>query len=82
MTDEDMNLNVQARKIFLFKEGIPWVKNEGNEGSDISIGCFIGAEVCELFVSCIFQQLSQFFEHQSVGLYRDDGRAILKNLTI
>ena len=67
MTDEDMNLNMQARKIFLFKEGIPWVKNEGNEGSDISIGCFIGAEVCELFVSYIFQQLSQFLNTSQLG---------------
>ena len=67
MTDEDMNLNMQARKIFLFKEGIPWVKNEGNEGSDILIGCFIGAEVCELFVSYIFQQLSQFLNTSQLG---------------
>ena len=42
---------------------------------------FDGAEVCELVGSYILQQLSQLFKHHSVGLYRDDGIAILKGLS-
>ena len=42
---------------------------------------FNDAEVCELVSSYILQQLSQLFEHHSVGLYRDDGTAILKGLS-
>ena len=43
---------------------------------------FDGAEVCELFGSYILQQLSQLFEHHQVGLYRDDGLAILKGYQV
>ena len=45
------------------------------------MGCFDGAEVCELVGSYILQQLSQLFEHHSVGLYSEDGLAILKGLS-
>ena len=71
ISDEDVNLIMQARKILLFKECIPWVKKERNEDF-----------VCELVGSYIFQQLSQLFEHHSAGLYRDDGLAILKSLSV
>ena len=71
---------MQARKTLLFNEVIPWVKKEGNQDFDVPMGCFDDAEVCELVGSCILQQLSQLFEHHSVGLYRDDGLAILKGL--
>ena len=72
---------MQARKTLLFNESIPWVQNEGNEDFDVSMGCFSGAEVCELVGSYILQQLSQHFEHHSAGLYRYDGLAILKSLS-
>ena len=72
---------MQARKILLFNEGIPWVKKEGKEDFDVPISWFNGAEVCEWIVSYILQQLSQLFEHHSVGLYRDDGVTILKGST-
>ena len=45
------------------------------------MGCFDGAEVCELVGSYILQQLSQVFVHHSVRLYRDDGLAILEGLS-
>ena len=45
------------------------------------MGCVNGAEVCELVGNYILQQLSQLFDHHSVGLYRDDGLAILKGLS-
>ena len=45
------------------------------------MGYFDGAEVCEFFGSYILDQLSQLFEHRTVGFYRDDGLAILKGLS-
>ena len=45
------------------------------------MGCYDGAEVCKLVGSYTSQQLSQLFKHHSVGLYRDDGLAILKALS-
>ena len=72
---------MQARKTLLLNEGILWVKKEGNEDFDVAMGCFDGSEICELVGSYILQQLSQFFEHHSVRLYRDDGLAILNGLS-
>ena len=45
------------------------------------MGCFDSAEICDLVGGYILQQLSQLFEHHSVGSYRDDGLAILKSLS-
>ena len=53
--DEAINLIMQARKILLFNEGIPWVKKERNEYFDVPMGCFDGAKVCELVDSYILQ---------------------------
>ena len=78
ITDEDINLIMQARKTLLFNEGIPWIKKEGNEDFDVSMGCLDGSEVCELVGSYILDQVNQLFEYHSVGLYRDNGLAILK----
>ena len=47
----------------------------------LMLDSFDGAETCELIGSYILEQLSQLFKHHSVGLYRDDGLAILKELS-
>ena len=73
--------NNASRKTLLFNEGILWVKKEGNENFDVPMGCFDDAEVCEVVGSYILQQLSQVFQHHSADLYRDDGLAILKDLS-
>ena len=56
-------------------------KKEGNEDFDVPMGCLDREEVCELVGSDILQQLSQLFEHHSIGLYRNDCLAILKGLS-
>ena len=43
--------------------------------------CFDEAEVCELVGTYILNQLKDSFHHHSVGLYRDDGLAVLKGLS-
>ena len=53
ISDEDINLIMQARKT-LFNEGIPWVKKEGNEDFDVTMGCFNEAKVCELAQTYIY----------------------------
>lgn len=64
ISDEDINLAMQAGKISLFSEGISCIKKERNENFDVLIGCFDGAEA--LVGSYISQQLSHLFEHHSV----------------
>ena len=58
---------MQARKILLFNEGIPWVKNKKNEDFDVPMNCFDGAEVCELVGSCIIQQVNQILNITQLG---------------
>ena len=45
------------------------------------MGCFHGTDVCELVGSYILKQLSQLFEHHSVGLRISDSLTILKGLS-
>ena len=58
---------MQARKIVLFNEGTPWVKKEGSEDFVVPMGCFNGAEVCELVGSYILQQFSQLLNTTQLG---------------
>ena len=44
--------------------------------------CFDGAEVYELVCTYILNQLKDTFQHDSVGLYRDDGHAVVKGLSV
>ena len=39
---------MQARRKLLFNNGECWVKKVGNEEFDVPMGCFDGAEICEL----------------------------------
>ena len=67
-----------ARKFFLFNNGYPWVKRNNNSLFDVTMGCFDGAEICELVGLYILNDLSRKFEKDFVGLYRDDGLALIK----
>ena len=42
------------------------------------MGCFDGAEVCELVASVILTKLCDVLQRENVGLYRDDGLVIVK----
>ena len=50
-----------------------------NEEFDVSMGCFDGAEVCELVGVYILHLLRTVMRKDNVGLYRDDGLGILRN---
>ena len=45
------------------------------------MGCFDGAEVRELVGTYTINQLKDTSRHYSVGLYRDNGRALVKDLS-
>ena len=75
MVDTIMN----ARKAFLFFEGNPWVKKDTQTLNhfDVTEGSFDGAEVCELVGLFLLNQLKDLVVNGSVGLYRDDGLAVV-----
>ena len=70
---------MQARKTFLFHDGIPWVKRSGNEDFDVPMGSYDGTEVCELVGAFLLNNLSHAFDKTCVGLYRDDGLGVFKS---
>ena len=70
---------MQARKTFLFHNGIPWVKRSDNEDFDMPMGSCDGAEVCQFVDAFLLNDLSHVINKTNVGLYRDDGLAVFKS---
>lgn len=75
----DLNILRHCKKSFLFDQNSPWVKKNGNEEFDITMGSFDGAESCELVGLLILNKISHVFGNGDCGLYRDDGLALLRN---
>ena len=68
-----------ARKSVLFNDdGKPWTKKDSNSLFDVTMGSYDGAEICELVGLFILNKLAQKFGKENIGLYRDDGLAIMK----
>ena len=81
MSDETINTIMHCRHSILFTNDDTWVKKD-NPHFDVAMGSFDGAEICELVGLYMLQHLSAIFgEKNSVGLYRDDGLAILQNIS-
>ena len=76
-----MSLINQSRKTLFSNGKITWVKNDGKEFFDVSIGCFDGTEVCELVKTFIFNKLNNVFQNSTFGLYRDDGLEVINGLS-
>ena len=81
ITDDDIAIIMQSRKTFLFYDGSPWTKKDGNKDFDIPMGCFDGAECCELVGAYILNLLGECMDKNSIGLYRDDGLGVFENLS-
>ena len=71
---------MQARRT-LFNNGEPWAKKVKNEEFDVRMGCFDGAEICELVGIYNLHQLKSVMRKENACLYRDDGLGILRNLS-
>ena len=46
---------------------------------DVTMGAYDGAEVCELVGTFLLDKISEKYEKNSNGLYRDDGLSVFKN---
>ena len=67
-----------CRKSVLFGKNCTWIKN--NESLfDVTVGLFDKAELCELVSLFLLSGLASIIGKSNVGLYRDDGLAILEN---
>ena len=77
VTQEEIEILMNARKSFLFHENEPWIK-KSNETFDVTMGAYDGAEICEFIGLYILHKIQPFIEKNHVGLYRDDGLAAVK----
>ena len=68
------------KKTLLLQNSESWVKKTGNENFDVPMGCYDGAELCELVVSFILNKVTSIINKSDIGLYRDDGLRIFECL--
>ena len=77
ITDDMINTIMNSRKAFLFYNGDPWIKKDLTEHFDVTEGSFDGAELCELVGLFLLNKLNSIVTDGSVGIYRDDGLAVV-----
>ena len=82
ISNTELSVVIQARKILLSHVDIPWVKRSGNEEFDVPMGLYYGAEVCELVGCFLWNKLSHVMDKRFVALYRDDGLGVLRNTVL
>ncbi len=74
--ESDSDIIYHSRKSLLFSESSSWVKKNGNM-FDVKMGAYDGAEVCELVGLYLLSKIKGIIPHTQVGLYRDDGLAVI-----
>jgi hypothetical protein len=75
ITKEEREIIFHSKKSLLYNDNTPWNKKTSQE-FDITMGSFDGAEACELIGCFILAKLNKKYG-KSIGLYRDDGLAVL-----
>ena len=70
-----MQIMYHARKSLLFSNEKPWMKRAGNL-FDVTVGAYDGPKVCELIGIFMLKKISEKYNKNDVGLYRDDRLAV------
>ena len=80
ISKEEEKIIFHAKKSFLFSKDGTWSKKNGRRGNfDVTMGSYDGSETAEIVGLFLLNDLSSRFGISNVGLYRDDGLAVLKN---
>ena len=77
VTNEEVDIIMHCRKTFLFHKDECWVKKT-DSCFDVSMGGLDSAEVCELVGLFLLFNIEQLIPQEDVGLYRDDGLAVVE----
>ena len=77
---EDMQIMYHARKSLLFSNEKPWMKRERNL-FEVTMGAYDGADVCKLVGIFMLNKISKKYDKNDIGLSRDDGLAVFKNIS-
>ncbi len=78
ISDDEIAIIKHAHKSLLFSGNTPWIKRCNESMFDVTMGSYDGAEICELVVLFILDQLDEKLGKENVGLYRDDCLALIK----
>ena len=82
VSEEEVRVIKHARKSLLFSGNAEWTKkNANNDLFDVTMGSFDGAELCELVGLYLLMKLQPLLGISNVGLYRDDGLAVVRSLS-
>ena len=68
-----------SRTSLLFDNNDTWIKKGSNPMFDVTMGCYDGGEVCEPVGLYLLSKWSKLLKDRSLGLYRDDGFAVVSN---
>ena len=79
--DEDISMIKHARKSLLFNKGKPWIESNNSNLFGVTMGSYDGAKICES-VGLFILNVGKSFGKENIGLYRDDGLAIIKNKSV
>ena len=79
--DTTTKIIVHACKLLSFCEGTSWIKKPVVQ-FNLDMGLLVGAEICKLVRLFLLHQLFSILDKDDVGLYRDNGRAVLQNTVI
>ena len=80
ISENDKKIINNARKSLLFNKQQTWIKKESGL-FDVKMAAYDGAEVCELASSFLLYALSLKYNKTNIGLYRDDGLAVFRNVS-
>ena len=78
INDDEVNIILHCRKSILFGSNGALIKKNGSL-FDVAMGSFDGAKICELVGLFLLNNLTQIVGSNNIGIYRDDGLAILEN---
>ena len=76
INDDAIETVFNARKTLLFSGSNVWVK-QPVDTFDVALGSSYGVKVCELVGFYLLDQLGKVLGKKNVGLYRDDGLAVI-----
>ena len=79
ISNYDIQIIKHSRKFLLFHNTEAW-KKKSESCFNVTMGSHDGAEACELVGIFILSYLTKLINQNYVGLYRDDGLIVVKNL--
>ena len=73
LSNDEISTIIQSRKTLLFNDSEACVKKDDEDHFDVPVSSCDGAEVCELVVTYLGNQLKVFIVKKNMILYRNNG---------